>query len=156
MARFNVDGEIVFTGTDSPISHSRDYLQKQSLEQHRQIEKMRRNSGRQVAFSRAGIFLRLIVLVACFILFVRVFSRLRGGDSSLNFSGFLQWLSTLNTVDVSFDVDSFHIGGDWGWFDGFRNFLNFFATLFSVICWCFVNVYNVLLYVVSFLRFLFV
>lgn len=157
MAKFIIDNEIVHdTNFNRPITHSRDYLTKQSIEQHRQSEKILRKSRRQIFFKRTGVILRLLLLISCFILFIRIFSRLRGGDSSLSFTGFLEFLSNLNSFDINIDLSDFTIGGDWGIIDGLRRFFNIFGYAFGVLVWVCSNVFNVINYVFQFVRFLLV
>lgn len=110
---------------------------------------------RDYRLARFVTFLRVLALVFCIVLFVRLFWSLRGSSSNLTFTGLLDWFSNLNSLDVNVDVGDYVIRGDWGIFNGFKNFLNIFTQSFGVIVWLFSNFLNLLLYCVSFVRFLF-
>lgn len=103
-----------------------------------------------------GFVVRIFFIITLVILFISILWRVRGGQTNLTFTGFLDWLSNLNYVDIDLSFVNMRIGGDWGWFDFMRNFLNIFASVFGVICWLFGNLLNVCLYVLDFLRFLFI
>lgn len=103
------------------------------------------------------VLLRLLSIIAILILFIRLFWRLRGSSNTLNFTGFLKFLSNLNSVDIgAVNINSFVVGGDWGVFNFLRNFFNIFANLFGVVVWLSANVINVIRYLVAFIQFLFV
>lgn len=110
---------------------------------------------RRYRMQQAGSMLRILFLVFLVLLGIRIFWQMRNGSSNLSFAGLLDWFSNLNSVEVNVDVGNFFIGGDWGIFDGLRNFFNIFAQAFGVIVWLFSNILNLLLYLVSFVRFIF-
>lgn len=114
-----------------------------------------KKGNRQHFFNNAGIVFRLMLLIFIGILFLRVFWVLRGSSNTVNFTGFLEFLSNLNSVDVSISVADFSIGGDWGVFEFLRNFFNIFAQLFGVIVWLFSNIVNLINYLWQFVLFLF-
>lgn len=110
---------------------------------------------RDMNVRRYGVLFRLFGIALGFMLLVMLSWRLRGSDTTLTFTGFLDWLSGLNSVEVPYSFTEITIGGDWGPFDVIRNFLQMFLSVMSVVVWLFANLVNVCLYLVSFLQFLF-
>lgn len=105
---------------------------------------------------RVGIVSRLLFVILFLIILVRVVSVVRNGsNSNLSFTGFLSFLSTLNTVQINISYTDFLIGGNWGIIDNLRQFFNVFAGVFGVLIWLTSNIVNVLLYIISFIRFVF-
>lgn len=121
-----------------------------AIKYEQQLNNERKNSNRHYA----GMFFRLLLLIGFCIILVRVVWRVRGNDTGLTFTGFLEWLSNLNSIDITVNVSNFFIVGDWGWFDFFRNFLNIFAQIFGVIVWFGASFLTVLNYLLSFVLFL--
>lgn len=105
---------------------------------------------------RFGIVFRLLLVISFLILFIALFWLTRNTANPLTFAGFLEFLSGLNSVDVTFSISQFSISGNWGVLDFLRNFFNVFATFLGVIAWLGVNVYNVAMYLIQFIQFLFV
>lgn len=130
------------------VNYVKDYNLNKSFENAKR-------DNRQYFFNSAGIVFRLMLLIFFGIIFLRVFWVLRGSSNTVNFTGFLEFLSNLNSVDINVSVSNFVIGGDWGVFEFLRNFFNIFAQLFGVIVWLFSNIVNVLNYVLQFIFFLF-
>lgn len=127
------------------VNARRDFLSSKSVNR----------SYRNYRLGQVGTFFRILGLIFCIILFVRLFWSVRSNSSSLTFTGLLDWFSNLNSLDISINVSNYEISGDWGIFNGFKNFLNIFAKAFGVIVWLFANLLNLLLYCISFLQFLF-
>lgn len=104
---------------------------------------------------RVGLAFRLVFVFLIIILFVGFFWRSRGSANPFTFSSFLHFLSTLNNVDVNFNISTFIIGGDWGAFNFFRNILNGFGSILGAVIWLGVNVVNVAVYLYQFISFLY-
>lgn len=108
-----------------------------------------------VAQHRFGIVLRLLLVISFLILFVALFWRTRNSSNPLTFTGFLEFLSGLNSADVNFSVSKFTIEQSWGILNPLRKVFNVVATFLGVIGWLGVNVYNVAMYLIQFIQFLF-
>lgn len=78
------------------------------------------------------------------------------GLGNVTFSGFLQWLSQVNTFPLKVDISSYGVSGNWGLLEGVRLFFDSFAKLFGVVIYLGANVINVLLFFAQFLYFIFV
>ena len=77
------------------------------------------------------------------------------GWQHLSFSSFLDYLTTSPTIIPSFSVTDFAIVSDWGIFNFFRDFFNIFTQTFGVLIWICSSIFNVLLYLFYFVRFIF-
>lgn len=116
-----------------------------------------KKQNRDLVFFRVGVLLRIVLIIFLLILLATVVWRVRGSNNTLTFTAFLEFLSNLNSVEIGqVDVSSFAIGGNWGIFDGLRNFFNVFSNLLGVLVWLGANVINVIRYIVAFVSFLFV
>lgn len=127
------------------VNARRDFLSSKSVNR----------SYRNYRLGQVSTFFRILGLIFCIILFIRLFWSVRSNSSSLTFTGFLDWFSNLNSFDISINVSSYEISGDWGIFNGLKNFFNIFAKAFGVIVWLFANLLNLLFYCINFLQFLF-
>lgn len=96
----------------------------------------------------------LIFGVIFLIFFLVAFIKGTFTGSNLTFTGFLNFLSDCPRVFNNFSLLDFTITGDWGLFDGFRNFLNIFTGLFSIIVFACKSLINVLGFVIEFFGFL--
>lgn len=105
---------------------------------------------------RVGVLLRLLGVIFLLMLLVAFTWRVNDSSNQLTFSSFLQFLSNLNSVEVTFNIDTFRITADWFAFNFLRDFFNIFANIIGILVWFFVNVYNVFQYFFQFVRFLIV
>lgn len=103
-----------------------------------------------------GKFIINILFIIICVLLIFNFARKLVNNADLSFSGFLTWLGTVDSFNIQVDISSFRIGGDWGWFDGLRNFFNIFANLFGVIVYLCANLINLIIFIGQFLAFMFV
>ena len=101
------------------------------------------------------VFIRVIFIIIC-VLLIFNFARKLSFNTDLSFSAFLNLLGSVDSFDIKVNISSFTINGDWGLFDGFRNFLNIFANLFGVIVYLGANLVNLFVFIGQFLTFMFV
>ena len=102
--------------------------------------------------------LKIIFSILALILSVAlIFSviRIAFGSDALSFTSILNYSANTPTIDISY-VEYLRIGGDWGLFDGFRNFLNTIMTIFNIGIWMCKNIGNLLLFVFYYVTLLFV
>lgn len=99
-------------------------------------------------------FFGVLGLIGIVFLVFAFFKKSQGG-SVLSFSSFLDWLSNRSSFKISINISDYFIGGDWGLFDGFRNFLNIFAQLSGCLAWLGANLINIIIFLAQFLLFLF-
>lgn len=137
---------------------ARRSIQREKLEVQKQnySDKQFKKRIRNDSFRNVGIVFRIIGLIFLIMIAIAVFWKLRGSNNILITENFLEWLSNLNRLDINLNVENFSIRGDWGVFNGLRNFLNIFTSIFGVIIWLFSNLLQLVLYVVDFIRFIFV
>lgn len=103
-----------------------------------------------------GKFIINILFIIICVLLIFNFARKLGNNTDLSFSGFLTWLGNVDSFNIQVNISSFTIGGDWGWFDGLRNFFNIFANLFGVLVYLCSNLINLIIFIGQFLVFMFV
>lgn len=133
-------------------------IQREKLEIQKQnySDKQFKKRIRNDSFRNVGFVFRIIGLIFLIMIAIAVFWKLRGSDNILITENFLEWLGNLNRLDINLNVENFSIRGDWGIFNGLRNFLNIFTSIFGVIIWLFSNLLQLVLYIVDFIRFIFV
>lgn len=104
-------------------------------------------------FSALG-FLSIVVAI---LLILSLIGSLRSGASGYTFSfaGLLDYLSDAPTINPSFSLSQFVIGGDWGLFDFLRVFFNFFGKIFGFASWFSALIWNAIEYVAYFFSFIF-
>ena len=102
-----------------------------------------------------GVF-GVIFIILCLFAFSSV---LMGRDSSISFTGLLNSISSIPTIDMSkiFDfVNDMNITSDWGLFNWFRDFLNnLFMPLFGVAIYFSTAIAQLLVFLVWIFKFLF-
>lgn len=102
-----------------------------------------------------GVF-GVIFIILCLFAFSSV---LMGRDSSISFTGLLNSISSMPTIDMSkvFDfVNDFQISSDWALFNWFRDFLNnFFLPLFGVAIYFCTAIAQLIVFLVWIFKFLF-
>lgn len=137
---------------------ARRSIQREKLEVQKQnySDKQFKKRIRNDSFRNVGFVFRIIGLIFLIMIAIGVFWKLRGSDNILITKNFLEWLGGLNRLDINLNVENFSIRGDWGIFDGLRDFLNIFTSIFGVIIWLFSNLLQLVLYIVDFIRFIFV
>lgn len=103
----------------------------------------------------SGVF-GVIFIILCLFAFSSV---LMGRDSSLSFTGLLNSISSMPTIDMSrvFNfVDDFNITSDWTVFNWFRDFLNnFFLPLFGVAIYFCTAIAQLIVFLVWVFKFIF-
>ena len=102
-----------------------------------------------------GLFGRFLLVSFCVILLVLLFRRFKNNDNSFGFTGLLEFISQLNSVEVNFSIKDFLITDNWGLLNSLRDFFNSFNTILGVLFWLFNNVLNVFRYLLAFILFLF-
>lgn len=118
---------------------------------HNQRENMEKAG--QIKESGNGVFLILVLTV----IVLTVFALLHNGDR-FTFQGFLEFLGNLESLPVQkllVEGTIKDIVSDWGIFNFFRDFLNFFTDLFNIVVFFGACVGNIVHYVFQFLRWLF-
>lgn len=104
--------------------------------------------------SSYSIFKIIILIAIAFILIRILFS---GNNQVFNFQSFLEQLQSMPQISTSFK--SFFertIVTDWGWFNFFRDFINSLMSIISILAWLFGALLDVVRFIVSFLKMLFV
>lgn len=100
--------------------------------------------------------LGVIFIILCLFAFSSV---LMGRDSSISFTGLLNSISSIPTIDMSkiFDfVNDMNITSDWGFFNWFRDFLNnLFMPLFGVAIYFSTAIVQLIVFLVWIFKFLF-
>lgn len=97
-----------------------------------------------------GSVLMLLIIV---ILICNTFKAVRGG-STVTFSGFLNWLSTVRPMQIEVHIEAYHIGGNWGPLDFLRIFFDGLSTGAGAVAWLGANVINLVLFAGQFIYFL--
>lgn len=112
------------------------------------------HSSYSVGRGSFGIF-KLFFLILIMVLLVRF---LYNPNSIVNTLSFLDMLSDLPSVSSSFKSfwQMLEITSDWGLFNFLRDFLNFFVDIGSVAMWICGSIIDLLSFVLSFVRYLFV
>lgn len=103
-------------------------------------------------------FFGVLSIVVPFLLVVVLARTFMSADYTFSFMDILEELQSVPTFDVSLFQEvltSFEIVGDWGVFDGFREFLNLFARLLGLLQFIGFMLFNALSYVLSFIRIVF-
>lgn len=107
--------------------------------------------------SLGSIILRIIFVLCVCLLVINLFRRVSGfSNSGFGFSNLMTNLSNSDTMQLSFDISKFQIGGNWGIVDGIRHFFNDFATILGVLIWLGTNLINLILFLAQFARILFI
>lgn len=104
---------------------------------------------------KLGTGLGILGLIVGVLFSVSLIKSLMGG-SSVTFGGLLEYLANAPSIDMS--LNSFEVIaplGDWGIFNFLSTFFNYFITIFNVLIFVFKGLYQVLVYIVYFIRFLF-
>lgn len=100
---------------------------------------------------RIFAFILLIILLA---VLCGSILRLVFGGSSFTFSSFLAMLNDVPQIPLR-SMQTFNITSDWGVFDFFRIFLNTVMMPLNLTVFVSANLWNCLLYVMFFVKFLF-
>ena len=103
------------------------------------------------------LLLRLLFILATILLIIAVF-RITYNPVSNNvpsLTNLLDYLTTINPVDIGFINDSVIVLGDWGIFNFLRDFVSFFIQIINVIIFIFNGLINIVLYAYSVLRWIF-
>lgn len=82
--------------------------------------------------------------------------RQSAGLSDISFGGFLNYISNTPSFIPRLNITKFGIVGDWGLFEGLKNFFNIFAKMFGIIIYLGESLLNMLLTLFYFLRYIFV
>lgn len=109
-----------------------------------------KNSVRVVSF---GIVTRVIAIIFCAILLSNIIRNVFS-LGSVTFTGFLQYISSVPQINTSLSMSTLYISGEWVILDGFRVFLNTIMQPLNLLVFLAKNLWNCLLYVIYFLRFL--
>ena len=99
--------------------------------------------------------IRVVFIVVAILLIINFARKLTSG-ADLSFSAFLNWLGNIDYYSISVKISSFTIKGDWGIVDGLRKFFNMFGNLFGVSVYMCANLINLILFLMQFVRFIFV
>lgn len=97
-----------------------------------------------------------IFLIIFVILFLIAFIRFSFNAEPITFSSLLLSLENAPTIDFSFVLDFFQIGGNWGIFDFLRNLLNSFGGVLGLLSFVVLNLFNMLLYLRYFYKIIFI
>lgn len=100
-------------------------------------------------------FIFNILFLVFSILFIISLIRTMTGAPTLTFAGFLESLTTVPQISVGGFVD-LTIVGDWGIFEFFRSFLNFFANALSILIYAASQLINLIMLIVWALKYFFV
>lgn len=101
------------------------------------------------ADSGIALFFRIFFVIICFVLIINI-GRILFNGTSVTFSGLLDFVSNSNFSQINVNIQDFVITADWGLFNGFRDFLNIFASLMGVTFFMVSNLLNLLLFVLNF------
>lgn len=88
------------------------------------------------------------------ILFIISLFRVMYNNELLTFTGLLETLSDAPTITLPAALD-YTITADWGFFNFFRQFLNMFTSLFSVLVFVAAAIVQVVIYIYWILNYLF-
>lgn len=89
-------------------------------------------------------------------LFLIAFVRFSLNAEPVTFSSLLLILENAPTIDFSSVLDFFQINGYWGLFEFLRNFLNSFGAVLGFLSFVVLNLFNMLLFLLYFYKFVFV
>ena len=90
------------------------------------------------------------------ILFLIAFIRFSLNAEPITFSSLLLVLENAPSIDFSSVLDFFQINGYWGMFDFLRNLLNSFGVVLGVLSFVVLNIFNMLLFLLYFYKFVFI
>lgn len=112
-------------------------------------------SKKSVVIPNMNIIFRAILIIFCSILVSNIIKNVFSG-SSVTFTGFLEFIGSVPQISTNLSLNTIYITGDWAILDGLRVFLNYLIMPLNVVIFLSKNLWNCLLYIVYFLRFLFV
>ena len=96
-----------------------------------------------------------ILFLVFSILFIISLIRTMTGAPVLTFAGFLESLTTVPQINLASFID-LTIVGDWGIFEFFRSFLNFFTSALSLLIYTATQLINLLMLIIWALKYFFV
>lgn len=100
--------------------------------------------------------LRVFLSFICIVLIVvTLYSILTGGDRTMTFRGFLDWISNFKPIFPDLAFVSNEIVDSWGLFDGLKNFINIFIDIFDFALYCVKSALNLVSYITSIIAFMF-
>lgn len=102
-------------------------------------------------------FANIAKISIALLLMVRVVYFLTGNDGNFSFATMLEVLQNAPVIDPNalLNLVEYTIQGNWGLFDFFRDFLNFFPFLINLVVTLVAMMWNVLVYAWYFIRILF-
>ena len=114
-------------GSNTKEYHKR--LKRESKREQRLNDRKIRNSTKREtgSFGIFRIFILLLIIIS-FSYFIR-----NGTNINFSFQSLIERLADCPDVSLSFSNINLHIGGDWGFFDFFRGFLNQFTGAMEVL-----------------------
>lgn len=105
---------------------------------------------------RRSIVPYALLLVFFIILISTLFSSLIGNQNTITLGGFLDWIENYHPAIGNLSFNDLTIHGDWGIFDGFKNFLNVLMNIFSFLVYICGALVNAISYIAGLVHFLFV
>ena len=110
---------------------------------------------RSVHLPNFSIVVRIMFIILCAILVTNIIKNLFSGNT-VTFTSFLNYITSVPQISANFSMDTIYISGDWAILDGLRVFLNTIMQPLNLLLFLVKNLWNCLLYIVYFVRFLFV
>ena len=101
----------------------------------------------------ARIFTYVLVIILL-VIFIGSVIRIAFGESSMSLSGFLTYIQDCPQIAID-GLRDFSISGNWGVVDGLRLFLNNIVSFFTFGVWFCGQLVNCLIYLLYFVRFIF-
>ena len=105
--------------------------------------------------SSKNIVLNVLFVIILSLLIVNFARNFASNDNMLTFQGLMEYLSNIETIPL-IPINSLNIGGDWGWFNFIRDFLNLFTGLMTIAIWISTSAINCVVYLFKFVQLCFV
>lgn len=113
------------------------------------------SSKRSVNAPNFSIIFRVIFIIFCAILISNIIKTLFSGNT-VSFTSFLNYITSVPQISTNFSMDTIYISTDWGALDFIRIFLNTVMMPLNLLVFISKNLWNCLLYIIYFVKFLMV
>lgn len=111
------------------------------------------SSKRSVHSPNFSIIFRVIFIIFCAILISNIIKTLFSSNT-VTFTSFLNYITSVPQISTNFSMETIYISTDWGVFDFVRIFLNTIMMPINLSVFISRNLWNCLLYIIYFVRFL--
>lgn len=113
------------------------------------------SSASLTSFNPLKFVLGFILLSILFVALFRMTGNI-GSGQPLTFTGFLEYLSSLDFGSVNLSIANVSLTDDWGIFNGFRNFINLLLGAFNFMLTITSALVNVVIFLFNIFKFIFI